>query len=166
MATVDDDTRTPGGDLESDFEDSESPDFAPNRADIRITTYQSVPYALHTATAENPSGAAISYSLLSASPPDFADNISVRPANGVVSLLSTPTAPLIASLYIRATTATERADLGVAIDGGVPAGARECFGGGIGRLYGAVASITNVSPTSGFTVVFGDEHLPLGGMEY
>ena len=33
--------------------------FTPDRADIRLTTYQSVPFALHTATAENPSGATL-----------------------------------------------------------------------------------------------------------
>ena len=43
--------------------------FTPNRADIRrITTYQSVPYALHTATTANPSGGEVTYSLLSTFP--------------------------------------------------------------------------------------------------
>ena len=50
--------------------------FLPDRVDIRLTTYQSVPYTLHTATAENPSGGAVFYSLLSTSPPGFAGNIS------------------------------------------------------------------------------------------
>ena len=163
VATVDDEhPNTPAVTLSLILRIVKALDFAPNRADIRITTYQSVPYALHTATAENPSGAAISYSLLSASPPDFADNISVRPANGVVSLLSTPTAPLIASLYIRATTATERATLVLQLTVAFPPVLVNASGAVLVAYTGAVASITNVSPTSGFTVVFGDEHFTVG----
>ena len=79
--------------------------------DIRITTYRSVPYALHTATVENPSGGEVSYSLLSASPPDFADNINFTPSDRVVNLIAVQTTPVNASIYIRATTATEQATL-------------------------------------------------------
>ena len=79
--------------------------------DIRFTTYRSVPYALHTATVENPSGGEVSYSLLSASPPDFADNINFTPSDRVVNLIAVQTTPVNASIYIRATTATEQATL-------------------------------------------------------
>ena len=162
-ATVDDEhPNTPAVTLSLILRIVKALDFAPNRADIRITTYQSVPYALHTATAENPSGAAISYSLLSASPPDFADNISVRPANGVVSLLSTPTAPPYRLPIHSCDYGYGAGDLGVAIDGGVPPVLVNASGAVLVAYTGAVASITNVSPTSGFTVVFGDEHFTVG----
>ena len=85
--------------------------FTPNRADIRITTYQSVPYALHTATAENPSGGDVTYSLLSTFPANFTDNINFTPSDRVVSLTAELTTPVSASIYIRATTATEQATL-------------------------------------------------------
>ena len=85
--------------------------FTPDRADIRLTTYQSVPFALHTATVENPSGGEVSYSLLSVSPPDFADNISFTPSDRIVNLTAVQTAPVSASIYIRASTTTELATL-------------------------------------------------------
>ena len=63
------------------------------------------------ATVENPSGGEVSYSLLSASPPDFADNINFTPSDRVVNLIAVQTTPVNASIYIRATTATEQATL-------------------------------------------------------
>ena len=85
--------------------------FSPDRADIRITTYQSVPYALHTATVQNPSGGEVSYSLLSTFPANFTDNINFTPSDRIVILTADLTTPVSASIYIRATTATERATL-------------------------------------------------------
>ena len=85
--------------------------FTPDRADIRITTYQSVPYALHTATAANPSGGDVTYSLLSTFPANFTDSINFTPSDRVVSLTAELTTPVSASIYIRATTATEQATL-------------------------------------------------------
>ena len=85
--------------------------FTPDRADIRITTYRSVPYALHTATAANPSGGEVSYSLLSTFPANFTDNINFTPSDRIVILTADLTTPVSASIYIRATTATERATL-------------------------------------------------------
>ena len=85
--------------------------FTPDRADIRITTYRSVPYALHTATVQNPSGGDVSYSLLSTFPANFTDSINFTPSDRVVSLTAELTTPVSASIYIRATTATEQATL-------------------------------------------------------
>ena len=85
--------------------------FTPNRADIRITTYQSVPYALHTATTANPSGGEVTYSLLSTFPANFTDNINFTPSDRIVNLIAVQTTPVSASIYIRATTATEQATL-------------------------------------------------------
>ena len=69
------------------------------------------PYALHTATAENPSGGDVTYSLLSTFPANFTDNINFTPSDRVVSLTAELTTPVSASIYIRATTATEQATL-------------------------------------------------------
>ena len=62
------------------------PGLYTDRADIRITTYRSVPYALHTATAANPSGGEVSYSLLSTFPANFTDNINFTPSDRIVIL--------------------------------------------------------------------------------
>ena len=44
-------------------------------------------------------------------PPDFADNINFTPSDRVVNLIAVQTTPVNASIYIRATTATEQATL-------------------------------------------------------
>ena len=85
--------------------------FTPNKLSIRLTTYGTVPVALHTAVAVDPLSGAITYALLSTFPSNFTANLSFTPANGIVSLTAELTSPQEASVYIRATTATENATL-------------------------------------------------------
>ena len=106
--------------------------FTPDRADIRITTYRSVPYALHTATVQNPSGGDVSYSLLSTFPANFTDNINFTPSDRVVSLTAELTTPVSASHLHSCDDGYGAGDPGVAIGGGGSAAA----GGGLSQCIG------------------------------
>ena len=84
--------------------------FSPSKLSIQLTTHGSVPVALHTAVAVDPLGGAITYALLSTNPAALVDSFSVK-TDGVLSLTAELTSPQEASVYIRATTATENATL-------------------------------------------------------
>ena len=85
--------------------------FVPSRVATSVTTHHSVPIALHTAVAVNLGSEAITYALLSTFPTAFTGNINFTPASGVLNITNALDTVIEASLYIRATTATENATL-------------------------------------------------------
>ena len=85
--------------------------FVPSRVAALVTTHHSVPIALHTAVAVNLGSEAITYALLSTFPTAFTGNINFTPASGVLNITNVISSAIEASLYIRATTATENATL-------------------------------------------------------
>ena len=85
--------------------------FVPSRVAALVTTHHSVPIALHTAVAVNLGSDAITYALLSTFPTAFTGNINFTPASGVLSITNALDTVIEASIYIRATTATENATL-------------------------------------------------------
>ena len=133
--------------------------FAPVE-NISLTTYgSSVPTALHTAVAINPLGGAITYLLLSTAPANFTANINFTPTNGIVSLTAELTSPLDASVYIRATTPTEKATLVLrlaVID--PPALAATLVNASAFFLTGEIGKVASVTVTGGagtYTYVVG-----------
>ena len=85
--------------------------FVPSRVAALVTTHHSVPIALHTAVAVNLGSDAITYALLSTFPTAFTGNINFTPASGVLSITNALDTVIEASIYIRATTNSEKTTL-------------------------------------------------------
>ena len=85
--------------------------FVPSRVATSVTTHHSVPIALHTAVAVNLGSGAITYALLSTNPAGFTGNINFTPASGVLNITNALDTAIEASIYIRATTNSEKTTL-------------------------------------------------------
>ena len=85
--------------------------FVPSRVAALVTTHHSVPIALHTAVAVNLGSGAITYALLSTNPAGFTGNINFTPASGVLNITNVISSAIEASIYIRATTNSEKITL-------------------------------------------------------
>ena len=85
--------------------------FVPSRVATSVTTHHSVPIALHTAVAVNLGSGAITYALLSTNPAGFTGNINFTPASGVLNITNVISSAIEASIYIRATTNSEKTTL-------------------------------------------------------
>ena len=94
-------------------------------------------------------------------PANFTDNINFTPSDRVVSLTAELTTPVSASIYIRATTATEQATLVLQLAAVDPpplaAALSQCIGLCIDRETGVVASLSVSGGVGAYTYAVGGD---------